>query len=90
MAAELRELVRVHGGITAVVVFLGALPGIILGHPGVRKIGAWVGYGLGAGFYIVKETVSWKTGGSKWPSLDQMGDAAGPIIVGRIAVEIFS
>ena len=82
--------VVVHGGITALVVLLFALPGMLGLGDQVQAIGAWVGYGVGAGFYIVKETISWKTGSSTWPSLDQVGDAAGPVIVGRIAVEIFS
>ena len=64
----------IHGGITALAVLLGA---IVSG-----STGAWIGYGLGAGFYIVKEVVAWKVGGSKWPSLDQIGDALGPVIVG--------
>ena len=70
--------VVVHGGITALVVLLGA---IVAGN-----VGAWIGYALGAGFYIVKETVSWKAGGSRWPSMDNMGDALGPVFVGLGAV----
>ena len=82
--------VVVHGGITALVVLLFALPGMLGLGDQAQTIGAWVGYGVSAGFYVVKETISWKTGGSTWPSLDQVGDAVGPLIVGRIAVGIFS
>ncbi len=78
--------VVVHGGITALVVLLFALPGMLWLGDQPQALGAWVGYGLGAGFYITKEVVTWRMGGSKWPSLDQVGDAVGPVIVGLIAV----
>jgi hypothetical protein len=77
-----------HGGIAAIIVVLCALPGVLWAGQPTQRIGAIVGYILGVGFYILKETLAWKIGGKKWPSLDQVGDAVGPILVALLPLWI--
>ena len=68
--------VVVHGGVTALAVLVGAIMG--------GNVGALVGYGVGVAFYAVKEATSWIAGGTKWPSVDQLGDFGGPVVVGGL------